>query len=188
MWVLLVWLVLWGYCQPIDDLALRQAIEVPTLWTYALAHGGPDHLISNLVGLSLATQWFERRWGSLALLFFCLGAAPLTALAEVLWTPDAHGIIGCSGVLCALIGTCMAHSRAAAGGVLCMAVLTLWKAFFGDPGYAHMAHLSGFCLGFVWVILTNHETSPVRAPEPTAIRNSLAPGNAQPTPRSALRG
>lgn len=133
-----------------------------TILTYQFVHGGPWHLLFNLLGLAFFGPPLEERWGSPEFLRYylvCGFAGGLASLAFPL-TP----IIGASA---AIYGVLVAFALAwpenpiYVWGIL--PVKAKWLVTFlvglsvfytvtgGAAGVAHLAHLGGAVAGFVYL-------------------------------------
>lgn len=67
----------------------------------AFHHGGPIHLIMNVMAFWLFADYVEPRLGRLRYLLFCLGAATFSFLPEI---AIEVSVIGISGIVCAQFG------------------------------------------------------------------------------------
>lgn len=135
-----------------------------TLVTYAFLHGGPMHLLFNMLGLYFFGPRLEARLGGrhFALLYFLsgLGGAVLTFVLA-----PYSLVVGASG---AILGVLAGYARywpddriyiwgilpvSARMMVLGLAALSIFSGFTGaGAGVAHFAHLGGILAGWLYVV------------------------------------
>jgi membrane associated rhomboid family serine protease len=135
------------------------------LATYIFLHGGLMHLIVNMFGLWMFGSPMERRWGTpfFVRYFFITGIG--AGLLSVLVEPGATGpTIGASG---AIYGVLLAYGITFPNETLLLyfvlpvkakyvvAGLGIWSflSALASPGspIAHMAHLGGMVIGFLYL-------------------------------------
>jgi len=141
-----------------------------TIVTSVYAHAGPDHLLSNAVGLVLFGWPVARATTRTRFHVFFVVAGALAGIAQVVIAPvlsalpvvggsSAAGVIGASGGVFALLGYLLASNRLssrligrsvpawllAAVAVPLAVVITVATA---SPGAALIAHFTGLVVGF----------------------------------------
>jgi membrane associated rhomboid family serine protease len=117
-----------------------------TLLTYMFLHGGPSHLLFNMISLCLY-----------------LASGIVGGILSIIFTPRVPGVIGASG---AIFGVTLAFARywprdqiyiwgifpvEARWLVIIMTALSLFGARSGGDGIAHFAHLGGFLGGYLYL-------------------------------------
>lgn len=122
-----------------------------TLFSAALLHGNPFHLILNLVGLGLFGWLLEREigWPRLALLAIVSAAASSACSALI----HAGGVtVGVSGIVFALVGWALVRDphRTRALGALAWPFIVVGLVYtFLTPGTSIGGHLGGLVAGVV---------------------------------------
>ena len=122
-----------------------------TLFTAALLHGNPFHLVLNLVGLGLFGWLLEREigWPRLALVAVVSAAASSACSALI----HAGGVtVGVSGVVFALVGWALVRDphRTRALGALAWPFIVVGLVYtFLTPGTSIGGHLGGLIAGVV---------------------------------------
>lgn len=133
-----------------------------TVLTYMFVHGGPLHLIFNMLGLLFFGPRLEERWGATEFLKFYLICGLGGALFSLVF--PYQPIIGASA---AVYGILLAFAfywpdtPIYIWGILpvaakwLVAILVATSIFFtlsgGASGVAHLAHLGGLATGFLWL-------------------------------------
>ncbi len=144
------------------------------LFTYMFLHGGPWHIIINMLMLWMIGCEVERYWGAKQFLiyyFVCgIGAGICQTLVQILFFDPQTSVIGASG---AVYGVLMAFGVLFSDRtitlllffilpvhimakylVMIMAAISLLMGVFGDDsGVAHFAHLGGMLVGFAYLKL-----------------------------------
>jgi len=135
-----------------------------TVVTSVYAHGGPGHLVANVVGLVVLGVFLERNTSPARFHAFFLGSGAVAGLAQI-WVSDLVGppvgVLGASGAVFALLGYLLAGNRVADsvfGGVsipprvqlLGFAVVAggVTLATSG-PGVALVSHFTGLLIGLL---------------------------------------
>jgi len=141
-------------------------VEPWTLVTSVYAHGGPGHLLANLLGLVLLGAVVERVTTRLRFHAFFVSTGALAGLAEVvlgsLLTLTPRGVLGASGAVFALMGYAIAGNgladrlldavdrattaRWAVTAVL-VGVAAVLAVLLSGPGSAVVSHATGLALG-----------------------------------------
>ena len=141
-------------------------VEPWTLVTSVYAHGGPGHLLANLLGLVLLGAVVERVTTRLRFHALFVSTGALAGLAEVvpgsLSTLAPRGVLGASGAVFALMGYAIAGNgladrlldavdrattaRWAVTAVLVVAAVVL-AVLLSGPGSALVSHATGLALG-----------------------------------------
>ena len=144
------------------------------LWqplTYLFLHGGPMHLLFNMLALWMFGVDLEQRWGRTAFLryyFVCgIGAGITVLLVSLLPFVAAARMyeavtIGASGAIYGLLlayGMLFPHRTIyflvfpvpARLYVIIVGVLVLMQASAGGGGVAHFAHLGGLLFGYLYL-------------------------------------
>jgi membrane associated rhomboid family serine protease len=88
-----------------DTTAILERGEGWRLFTYALLHGGPDHLLSNAAGLAVACWGLERMIGRMATLVVLLASIVTGGVASALLLPQIQSL-GISGGDFGVLGAC----------------------------------------------------------------------------------
>jgi membrane associated rhomboid family serine protease len=129
-----------------------------TLLTSLFAHGGPLHLLGNLLTLLGLGPVFERQLGRLRFLLVYFGAGIAGNLAHVAFRPDLP-VVGASGCLFGLLGVLLVLDPAAEIGLLGlpMSILLFGGLYTAAVPFlvklgnvlpiAHEAHLGGMAFG-----------------------------------------
>jgi membrane associated rhomboid family serine protease len=157
------------------ELVPAQVVHQFAVWqlvTYMFLHGGPWHIIINMLMLWMIGCEIERYWGAKQFLlyyFICgIGAGVCQTVIQILFFNPHASVIGASG---AVYGLLMAFGILFSDRmitllilfilpvhimakylVMIMAVLSLLLGVFGDDsGVAHFAHLGGMLVGFVYL-------------------------------------
>ncbi|MEE9128356.1 MAG: rhomboid family intramembrane serine protease [Planctomycetota bacterium] len=149
---------------------------VPFL-TYMFLHGGPVHLLTNMLCLMVLGSRLESRSSPLRFLLFYMLCGILAGLTQCLWTSDPRDfVIGSSGAIAGVIGAYLLYARRARIVVLVAPLplfveIPFWvlaaawvllqlrpvREFLmmgqGRP-VSHMAHLGGFLAGLAlaWLL------------------------------------
>lgn len=155
--------------------SLNKSIFHFKIWqliTYAFVHGSFTHVLFNLLGLYFFGQRLEYRWGSNVFLRFCLIAGIGAVLTHLLvtWLLHAFGggptditIIGLSGVIYGVMIACAMYYPddivyfqflipiKLKYFVAIMGLLTFLGSTQGGSGVAHLTHLGGLAVGFLYV-------------------------------------
>lgn len=123
-----------------------------TMFTYVLGHTSMEHFISNMMLLLLVGPVVEERYGSAVTLLTILITAFFTAVANMLTT--SNGLIGCSGVVFAMIILCsMTAYRSGTIPQTTVLVLALYlgqelySAFMVHDQVSQMGHIVGGITG-----------------------------------------
>ena len=150
------------------------------LWTWlthVFAHGNAVHLAVNMIVLFSFGSIVENRLGNRRFLGFFLAAGVISGLtqmaAEILMATSLPGMVGASGALAAIVGFLTMHDPDIRVLMFFLFPVSLWRAtatfatltamaiFVGGAGYfgvAHVAHLSGLCLGVLFGIVREGRT------------------------------
>jgi len=159
------------------ELVPYQVVHQFAIWqlvTYMFLHGGPWHIIINMLMLWMIGCEVERYWGArqfLVYYFICgIGAGICQTVVQTLFFNPHVSVIGASG---AIYGLLMAFGILFSDRmitllilfilpvhimakylVMIMALISLLVGTFGDDnGVAHFAHLGGMLVGFVYLKL-----------------------------------
>ncbi|MDR1908938.1 MAG: rhomboid family intramembrane serine protease [Spirochaetaceae bacterium] len=180
---LLVYLMQWFYPRLTFYLALNPVgVLRGSLWqfvTYMFAHGGISHLLFNMLALFIFGRQVERRMGSLEFLLYYLLTGILAGVFSfgVYLATGAYGVLllGASGAIFAvqlafavlfpdaLIYIWGLIPLRAPVMVLLFTAIELLSSVFGlRSGVAHLTHLAGFGLGWIY-FLTRFGVNPWRA-------------------------
>lgn len=131
--------------------------------TYAFLHGGPLHLVGNMVFLWVFAQAVEDRFGHIGFSAFYLIGAVATGAAHALFSE--HAVLGASGAVACCTGAYLIMFPRANVRVFILFYLgaTLWPAWVfialaitwdvitwarGGMGVAVEAHFAGYAYGF----------------------------------------
>ena len=160
--------------------------------TYMFVHGGPLHLLGNMLVLFVFGPPVERRMGGRAFVsyyLYCgLGAAALALSLSSFMPVDPF--IGASG---AVLGVALAFAFAwpdaelvvfplplritARTLVLLLALVDLVASLWVSDGIAHVAHLGGMAAGYLFLrvrgLASSHRSE--KEPKPPARRPVMAP-------------
>ena len=151
-------------------------VLVPARWwfvwnyiTFQFLHGGPMHLIFNMIGLYFLGMVLERAWGPRRFVTFYFVCGVFAGICHVLMTFAGVGdpripLLGASGGVYAIVVACailfphirlillffLVPIRFAALLFLGVAVYYILQGGSGG-GVAHAAHLGGAVMAAVWV-------------------------------------
>lgn len=131
----------------------------PGILTHMFAHGGPDHLLMNMLLLFFLGVFIEYRYGPYKFAILYFGSGLIAALAQAAAEPSAF-LLGASGALAGVMAAFLRHypnQRLYLWFVLPVpAWLAIggWVAFNmfmaksgGDSNVAFIAHVAGFFAG-----------------------------------------
>ena len=131
-----------------------------TVFTYMFLHGGPLHIVGNMLFLWGFGDKLERKLGHVKYLLFYLGAGIAAAWTQIAIDIDSLiPMIGASGAIFGVLGAYLLaypYERA----IPLLFVFFLMPIFFGigsfgpaDPGsaVAYMAHVGGFIAGILFM-------------------------------------
>jgi membrane associated rhomboid family serine protease len=137
--------------------------------TYMFAHAGWQHLLFNMLGLFVFGYQVERRLGSSEFLLYYLLTGTLAGLVSFgfyCFTGANTLLLGASGALFAVelaFATFFPSSIIYIWGIIPLrapvmvlgyTALQLFFSFTGfQPGVAHLTHLSGFAMGWLYIVL-----------------------------------
>jgi membrane associated rhomboid family serine protease len=143
------------------------------LATYLFLHGGPWHILFNMLNLWMFGVELERRWGTQGFLkyFFItgIGAGVVTVFVSFLPIPQARGLydgytIGASGAVMAVILAwavifpdrtlmfmMMFPLRARVYAALMAAIVFYSAIGSSGSGIAHFTHLGGLVVGYLYL-------------------------------------
>lgn len=157
-WVILTFAVI-----PARFTAGPGLLDLLTLFSYMLLHGGWLHLVFNLVALIAFGAGIERLLGGWRMLFaLLLGGVAGVALHILLYPNDSTPLIGASGGLSALFGlTMFAIAMRSGGWRRLLSVTVVWLGLnlafglVGVPGdemveIAWVAHMGGYFAGLAY--------------------------------------
>ena len=136
------------------------------LFTVALVHGSPLHLLFNLFALDLGARLVQRLYGTPRLVFWYLLGVVGASLASAIWTPSVPSV-GASGGVFALFGVALgaewAHrplvergvraALAQIGGLIAINLVFGLGLNFVGGGIDNAAHLGGLALGLLLGVL-----------------------------------
>ncbi|UNT96360.1 rhomboid family intramembrane serine protease [Allobaculum mucilyticum] len=141
-----------------------------TMVTYVFGHSGIDHFMSNMMLLLLTGPVVEEKYGSLSTAVIMLVTAVVTALANMIVTPN--GLIGCSGIVFAFIILCSMTSFSRGEIPLTMVlVIVLYlgseivSGFTAQDDVSHMAHILGGIAGAVFGYALNNGQGSLHFPK-----------------------
>lgn len=124
--------------------------DVFQMFSHQFAHAGLYHLVSNLVALLYYGRHAESRYGGYLIAVYLLGGVA-GALAHGLW--DVHPLLGSSGAVSAVLGSCLTLSprtvsipRVIVGWLIIYNVIPLFLAF---DNVSYAAHIGGFVAGII---------------------------------------
>jgi membrane associated rhomboid family serine protease len=149
---------------------------VPVRWwfvwnyiTFQFLHGGPMHLLFNMLGLYFLGMVLERAWGSKRFVIFYLSCGVFAGICHVVMTFAMEGatwipLLGASGGVYGIVVACailfpqirlvllffLVPIRFAALLFLGVAVYSMLQGGAGG-GVAHAAHLGGAVMAAIWV-------------------------------------
>jgi membrane associated rhomboid family serine protease len=149
---------------------------VPVRWwfvwnyiTFQFLHGGPMHLLFNMLGLYFLGMVLERAWGSKRFVIFYLSCGVFAGICHVVMTFAMGGftsipLLGASGGVYGIVVACailfpqirlvllffLVPIRFAALLFLGVAVYSMLQGGAGG-GVAHAAHLGGAVMAAIWV-------------------------------------
>ena len=150
--------------------------ELPAFFTYAFLHGGPMHLIGNMVFLYIFGNNVNDRMGNVGYLCFYLAGGVFAGIGYVVTQDDPIGVVGASGAVAAVTGAYLVLFPRATITVFYIFILIgtleipsfffilffFAKDLLGWAGeqsmVAHNAHVSGTLFGFAvaFVLLSLH--------------------------------
>lgn len=145
-----------------SSLAFGASMPVYTILTSVFMHGNIVHLFYNVLNLFIFGNLIELHYGSKPALILFLSSAVLANLVFAWFYPYSRAI-GISGVVYALIGTSVILAPNAKiplpiGGIAfpmkvwfagpVMAIGEFLLSFISFDNIAHIAHASGFVVGF----------------------------------------
>ncbi len=136
------------------------------LFTVALVHGSPLHLLFNLFALDLGARLVQRLYGTPRLVFWYLLGVVGASLASAIWTPSVPSV-GASGGVFALFGVALgaewAHrplvergvraALAQIGGLIAINLVFGLGLNVVGGGIDNAAHLGGLALGLLLGVL-----------------------------------
>ncbi|MBN1942592.1 MAG: rhomboid family intramembrane serine protease, partial [Phycisphaerae bacterium] len=117
LWLLIANVAMFILQQLIPSLTVSLA-AVPVLWwqpwryiTFQFLHGGPWHLVMNMIGLYFLGMYLERAWGTKRFLVFYLTCGVIAGLTNVALTFLFHQspyilLLGASGGVLAVLAAC----------------------------------------------------------------------------------
>lgn len=163
--------------------------------THAFLHGGPVHLMLNMLGLVMFGAVLESEWGTRRFLVFygvCVLGAALCQFALASWMAYAQGriayTVGASGGIYGLLvafGWLFPNNRIglfflpitfkARHFVIGLIALQVALALFGgDTGESHVAHLGGAAFGALLILYWRRDRKrPPQGPSPRRRRSHL---------------
>jgi membrane associated rhomboid family serine protease len=144
-----------------------------TLFTAALLHANPIHLVLNLVGLGLFGLLLEREIGWPRLAVLAVSSAAVSSACSVLIHPSGV-TVGVSGLIFALVGWALVrdkHRTRALGAIAWPSIVVGLVYTFFTPGTSIGGHLGGLIAGVVLARLLDprdllrrpHPSTPVEA-------------------------
>lgn len=180
--------VLFGYAELPDR--LRAVPPAATLITSMFLHGSVLHLLGNMLYLWIFGKGVETALGPSRFLMFYLLCGAAAALTQALTAPTAEvPMIGASGAIAGTLGAYLIlHPRANVVVLLwiiifvrlvtvpSLVLLGIWFALQllsalsmdpGEPGVAFWAHVGGFLVGMVLVLLLRQRGVSVMQPRRT---------------------
>ncbi len=139
---------------------LNGAASYVGLVAHILGHQSWEHLLGNFMLILLLGPILEERHGSLGLLVMILVAALVTGLVNL--AISSNGVLGASGIVFMMILLASTANIRGGGEIpltfIAVAVIYLGgelvKAFHGNDGISHLAHLVGGMTGAVFGFLT----------------------------------
>ena len=150
----------------------KAVVEQGRLWqlgTYMFLHGGPSHILFNMLGLWMFGTELERIWGTRYFLKYYfvtgIGAGALTVAVALLLSTELYQawVIGASG---AIYGLLLAYGLyfpdrpiymylvfpiPAKYFVMIMGAFTFYMSMGRGSGVAHLAHLGGLVAGYLYL-------------------------------------
>lgn len=159
---------LWPLGVPEPYASLGASFMPWQLLTYGFMHGGPGHLLFNMLALLMFGAQLELVWGQRRYLTFylvCVVGAGLCQLAVVSWSGGLYPTVGASGGVFGLLlayGMLFPNQRVmllippvpmkARTLVIVYGVISLLFGVTGtQSGVAHFAHLGGMLFG--WLLI-----------------------------------
>jgi len=165
------WFAKTFYLWPISDADPRIAgnFQIWQVVTYMFLHGGFSHILFNMLALWMFGMEVENTWGSRNFLIFYFACGIAAALANLfiapLFAPVGPTIGASGGVYGVLVAFAMLYPNRyvfisflfpvkAKYLVTFYVMLEMYNGVMGSgEGVAHMAHLGGAVVGFVWVLM-----------------------------------
>ncbi len=144
--------------------------------TYMFVHSSWSHLIFNMIGLLCFGFVVEKKIGSLEFLLFYFVCGVFDGLISLLlykFLGVSTLLVGASGALYSILlfyAVLFPHSIVCIWGiipipapilVLIYAVIEIVSEFFGSQGVAHLTHLTGFVMAYVY-ILVRMKVNPIK--------------------------
>lgn len=118
--------------------------------SHQFAHAGAAHLWANLVALLYCGRFAEREYGGFVVIAYLLGGVA-GALAHGFW--DIHPLLGSSGAVSAVLGSCLALGVGWRTGakviVVWLVIYNVVPLFFAFDNISYAAHIGGFVAGIV---------------------------------------
>lgn len=124
--------------------------DMVQLVSHQFAHAGLAHLWANLVALLYCGKFAEPKYGGYVAAVYLLGGAA-GALAHGFW--DVHPLLGSSGAVSAVLGSCMFlnirwQKKARVIGVW-LVIYNVIPLFFAFDNISYAAHIGGFAAGII---------------------------------------
>ncbi|MFK8038186.1 MAG: rhomboid family intramembrane serine protease [Crocinitomicaceae bacterium] len=123
----------------------------PRLFTYILAHAGPDHIIMNLSYILLLGPIIEEKYGQKNTLLMIVSTAFITAVFHILFF--SNGLIGASGIVFSfiiLVSLVSFKNNEIPLTFILVATIFIGKEIvylFNDDNVSQFAHIIGGCIG-----------------------------------------
>ncbi|MDQ2985432.1 MAG: rhomboid family intramembrane serine protease [Armatimonadota bacterium] len=164
--------------------ALTGGIREPllTLFTSIFLHANLMHLLSNVLFLWVFGPRVESAYGPMKFAFYYILWGVLASAVQIIVTPDSGiPMVGASGAIAGVMGSYLLLYPAAVIDTivppffwiildmpawLLLGFWFLFQIFFAQPGVANWAHVGGFLVGMLAVIL-------VRPKRPDRLRTSV---------------
>lgn len=172
-----MWGVIPAAFHPVDQAPGEILNRIPTLFTAMFLHGGPGHLLGNMLFLWIFGDNIEDRLGHLGYIIFYLTCGVAASVVQIVANPESVvPMIGASGAIGGVMGAYMIlypHSQVLTLFFFIIFVRFIWvpallylglwfvmqllEALAAPPdvgaGIAFWAHVGGFVAGVGWVIL-----------------------------------
>lgn len=119
------------------------------LVSHQFAHAGLAHLWANLAALLYYGRFAERKYGGYVAAVYLLGGAA-GALAHGFW--GVHPLLGSSGAVSAVLGSCMFRNtgwKKAGVIVVWLVIYNVVPLFFAFDNISYAAHIGGFTAGLI---------------------------------------